>query len=388
MLKSIDKGINMRMFFRIQLSLVAVCMLGACTKTDPPATGASETKKPETLTSGKVTFLPTVPIPKSDPRVTGPSLLCNGSFEEWERDKVNCWTVNTEHPIKGTPATSLAAQGSQSLRLEMKPGAPTEVSQEIELKAMQRYLVRCMLIPQNFAGSALLKITGSGGGGAYELTQENPGKESGWTLLSLEADPPPFITKLKVSLVFVGSPVDTSRPGCVYIDDCSVLPMKSENPANLIRNGSFSEGANGLDFWDVDKALMASRDASGFVPDVPHCLKIQLLGNKNMGIKQTVSGLVTGQAYVCQGFVKAEDLTGKASIEIQHGTQGYKAFLKRTNEVTGTTGWTPVSVEFVAPADMQTVDIFLRRPAQQTDPGKPGSVWFAKCELFPVKPQP
>jgi hypothetical protein len=370
----------MRVLYRTQLAFLMICVLAACTKSADPAPGAVEPKAPETPGGNKANFLPAVPVLRPDPTVVGPTLVCNGSFEEWDAEKVVCWDIQGEQPVKTTPSTTLATDGSQSLQLEVRDKARTEVSQEITLKALQKYLIRCMVLPKNFSGSVLLKT--SGGNGAVEATKETTGRESAWTLLSVEVEPPPYVAKLKIGLTVEGSPGDAGKEAFVLIDNFEVLPTRPTIRANLLRNSGFTEGVNGLGGWQVDSSLPVSRADSGFLGEVPYCLRIELPGNFNLGIMQTVLNLVPGRRYTLRGYIKAENVTGKASIEVQHGTKGYTAFLKRTNEVSGTADWTPVTLDFTVPDGMTGANIYLRRPAAATDTPDIGFLSFAQCELF------
>jgi len=72
-----------------------------------------------------------------------------------------------------------------------------------------------------------------------------------------------------------------------------------------------------------------------------------------------------GRHYRLSGRIKTEDLTTRNGVCLQVNGSGGKdtAWIKTSTNISGTTGWEDVGLEFTAPDDMETIAVTIRRVA-------------------------
>ena len=348
-------------------------------KPEPQATpAAGANASPE---AGKLIAYPPIPVvTKAD--ASAKDLLVNGSFEKPLDEEPRVWSVKPE----GAPLSAeetLVAEGKRALRIEPGDARNIAVTQTFKVPAQSRYELQGLALAQNVNGAVKL-VARDAAGNRYSMESGSaPGSSAAWSPLSLKIAAPAFVRELIVGVEYVAAAQKIYEgPSALALDRFNLLDRGA--PANMISNGDFTMGATGLDGWNGAGNLEIAKDETGFSSDLPTALKITLPGSQNLGIYQMVNGLEPGKLYVCRAYIKCENLTGDACIELQHGTLGFQAFMKRTQTVTGTQDWQWVSAEFTPKDDMTSVNVLLRRPVTGAGNDAPGNVWFARCELFPA----
>jgi hypothetical protein len=152
---------------------------------------------------------------------------------------------------------------------------------------------------------------------------------------------------------------------------------------NIVKNPSFELplGEGVIPWWPVGKTVSAGLDDTTAY-DGKQSLRIDVANKMNLGIPQGPADVQAERRYLLRGFIKTQNLTGEARLEVQDAQQGYQAFVKFTPSVTGTRDWTPVSAQFVVPKGTTSLNVLLRHPAVEKDEGNEGKAWFDRVELF------
>ncbi|MCC6155762.1 MAG: hypothetical protein IT367_18485 [Candidatus Hydrogenedentes bacterium] len=330
--------------------------------------------------AGKLIAYPPIPVvTKAD--ANAKDLMVNGSFEKPLEEEPRAWMVKPE----GAPLSveeNLVAEGKRALRVEMGDATNIALTQTLKVPAQSRYELQGLALAQNVNGAVKLVARDAAGNRYTVESGAAPGNSSAWSPLSLKIAAPAFVRELVVGVEYVAAAQKIYEgPSALALDRFKLIDRGA--PANMIANGDFTLGVTGMDRWQSAGNLEIVKEETGFTPDLPTAVKITLAGSQNLGIYQTVSGLEPGKPYVCRAYIKCENLMGDACIELQHGTKGFQGFLQRTEKLTGTQTWQWVSTEFTPKDDMTSVNVLLRRPVAGANIDATGSVWFARCELFP-----
>ncbi len=343
-----------------------------------PADNAAVAQPPKL---GTLLAFPPIPV-ESKADAGAKDLLVNGAFEKALEEEPRAWVVKPE----GTGVSaeqSIVAEGKHALRVAPSDAKNIAVTQTFKVPAQSRYELKGLAFAQNVNGAVKLVARDASGNRYAVESGSAPGNSSAWSPLALRIAAPAFVKELVVGVEYVAAAQKIYEgPSALALDRFKLIDRGS--PINMLKNGDFTQGIKGDTFWKYPDALTVSQEDSGFVPDTPKCLRVDVAGNFNLGINQLVGGLNPGKAYTCRGYIKTENVAGSVCIELHHGDTGFQGFMKRTQTVTGAADWTWVDVTFIAPADMTSVTVLLRRPADAASPETAGTIRFARCELFPA----
>lgn len=183
----------------------------------------------------------------------------------------------------------------------------------------------------------------------------------------------------KYELYELGDPPkgDEWRQGStsLFNDDAFLrLHVKGDN---LLRNGSFEQGTNGLACWlgnEVPQNAGILQDGETPPIDGNFSFKITLPGNTPLWLRQHVT-VKPGTQYLLKGCIKVEDLGGGAHLAVASPGSGKGKFFRRGMRVSGTQDWTELGLVFSAPEQPTRLDVYLhRRPAKS--PVEPLKDWL------------
>lgn len=342
------------------------------------ASAASPASSPE---AGKLIAYPPIPVvTKAD--ATAKDLLVNGGFEKPLEEEPRAWVVKPDG-VALSPEQDIVAEGKRAMRFEPGDAKNMAVTQMFKVPAQSRYELQGLALAQNVNGTVKLVARDASGNRFSAESGSAPGNNGAWSPLTLTIVVPAFVKELTLGLEYVAAAQKIyDGPSALALDRFKLIDRGA--PINMLKNGDFTQGVNGDMFWNHPETLVVSQEDSGLIADTPKCLRVDLPGNYNLGINQHVGGLTPGLAYTCRGYIKTQNVAGETCLELHHGEKGFQGFMKRTQTVPGAADWTWVDVTFTAPADMSSVTVLLRRPADASSPETPGTIWFARCELFPA----
>jgi hypothetical protein len=340
---------------------------------------------------GAMVVLAPVPLVLPVADAIGGNLLRNGDFEmnamgsgDEEPPRPLLWDFTAANSGSAWSDRDQHAFGRHSLRVELPAHAPFEAFQQVQAQGHSRYISRCLVLTRGLSGSVQLAVEGLAKGKKCFASDSEGLEEAGnaWRLLELAFDLPAFADAMRVELRCLPAGRAGEAAGIVWFDQCELYCVQM--PANLLKNGDFSEGPTGLNHWHNRENMQVAASPSGLGPNAPTCIKVDLAGNDNVGIRQVVGDLEPGADYIVRGYIKTEDLVGDARIEVQHAEKGWRAFCQWTEGVAGTQDWTWASLRFAVPADASAVAVLLRHPGDAKASTKVGTARFAKVELFPA----
>ena len=332
--------------------------------------------------AGALVALPPVPIVPLPGDVLGENLIVNAGFEQATDGAPADWVVAGDGDAACTSAH--AARGDSSLRFTVAGSQALSAKQRIKSSGQGMYLLRCLVLTENVGGRVSLAVSEVREQGTRFAVEGEAltGDSTAWRLLQLSFEVPAYVDAFTLSLQHLPVEGASQGTGTIWFDECELFQRAPRQ--NLVINGNFFEGENGLSGWAGGERSSVSKASSGFGSHDPNCIRIDLPGNQNLGIYRTVSGLTPGKEYIVRGYIKTENVVGDVRFELQHPTKGWKAFLKYTDAVTGTHDWTWVKLAFTVPEDCDQLNVYLRRPAAPNAPADLGTIWFAKCEVFPA----
>ncbi len=346
----------------------------------PPEAVAAQSQSGGALPApGTMVALPAVPV---FPREldSARDRIRNGGFEEPLDAQPPTWVIAPEGGVPLTIDPLYTAEGDKALRFSLSNSGEFRIAQDVPLSEQADYTVHAAVLPRNVNGS--FRFFARDADGARFSVESDPvaGNAIAWEPFSFTFSPPAYVTKLSLGFQYAAAQKLYEGDSVLLLDRVKLIERAPV--ANRIQNGDFTQGPKGEAFWNVAPGLTITQEDSGFVAGTPKCIRVDLPGNANLGVYQTVGGLTPGARYVCRAYIKTKDLLGEACIEFHHGEKGFSAFMHRTPGVTGTSAWTWVRTEFTLPNDATSITVLLRRPGDDRNPATPGTVWFAKCELF------
>lgn len=132
---------------------------------------------------------------------------------------------------------------------------------------------------------------------------------------------------------------------------------------NLLKNGSFEEGTNGLAFW-LGQEIPASADILQDTETIPvhgRCsFRVHLPGDVPLWLRQHVN-VTPGTQYLLKGWIKTENLGGGAYLAVGEPGSRPDKFLRRGVRVCGTQDWTERGLVFTVPEELNRIDVYLQR---------------------------
>ncbi len=156
---------------------------------------------------------------------------------------------------------------------------------------------------------------------------------------------------------------------------------------NLLLNGDFEEEMLGMGF---DWRIVAVEDVSVGLDDTTfhspgHSLLIEFPGEKNLdyrGVWQFVP-VAPRQAYRLQGLIKTEGITTDSGPRLEvRDAYDYRNLDKFSELLTGTTGWTQVTVDFTTGPNTELVIVGVVRLASgKIDNRIAGKTWVDDLRL-------
>ncbi|GMV99272.1 MAG: hypothetical protein AMXMBFR84_04110 [Candidatus Hydrogenedentota bacterium] len=154
---------------------------------------------------------------------------------------------------------------------------------------------------------------------------------------------------------------------------------------NLLTNGTFELGDPQASWvYNGKSGAVLSRDES-----VKHegktSLRVELPATTNFAAVQYVYSVSPGKKFRLQGFIRTENLTDFACLEVQDSDRGHTAFSVQSTPVTGTSDWIASTVDFTVPPDTENLAIMLRRPFINPNQSGTGRIWFDEIALNELK---
>ena len=143
---------------------------------------------------------------------------------------------------------------------------------------------------------------------------------------------------------------------------------------NLLPNGSFETGTNGLAYWlggELEKDITVEQDAAGPV-DGQFSLRIELPGDRQLWLRQRLDALEPGKQYLLRGWIKTKDLGGQVFLAVGSTDRDQPEFQRYGQALSGTNDWTQQGLVFTIPDHPIKFNVFLRR---RTTDAPPKSRW-------------
>lgn len=344
------------------------------------------------------------PVKKPEPPrpvIGSNDLVRNGSFEELTKEaRPGIWNIAKEYADFVSIDKKTAYEGKNSLCATFKEAKRIVVVQGIDVPPGGK--VSC---------TALAKTEGTGG---VRLEAIAPGAKqpfavspmvhdaAEWTPMKAELSCPPNVERVTLAIALVAK---ESTGGTVWVDNCEAYALKPPVAGNILINGDFAKEGAG---WDPKS--LAEGVKQSFAKEGPAagkaCMQLEVpaktaSGNLIMNHSFTKRPEAK-KTYLLQGFLKSQDLPGEACLRVS--AFGEKGHLNSypTKMLTGTQGWTPVSVVFTLPEGTAWVGVkvdWKAAEAEKKDSGKksdkskksddkksadvkPGLVWVGDCQVY------
>ncbi len=371
------------------LSMCLPLIVCACSKPAPSLAENEEAVKavqqglPPSLTAkpapGTMISFPPVPVLPADKRCVGDSRMENGGFESAPEGKLASWTLEAKEPAKLEQVQDCAAEGQSSLRATAPANVSFEATQQVKNLGHREYLLRCLVLPRDMSGQVRLAVRDTAQSGKVVSAQSEAiaGTQKTWTPLQVEFEVQATVPEVTVALQHEAAGEGSDAMGTVWFDQCELYMIGAPSRQNLLKNGDFSEGPEKeLAQWQWWQKHKISRD---FGLGTAHSLKVDCQPGQSVTFMQLIEDAVKpGQRYVFRGYMKTENATGKATLEI--GKQG--GWTLTATEAVSSQDWTWVKTSFTAPDDCKGLLalLFCRRDKEQ--PTSPCTVWFADVELL------
>ncbi len=314
---------------------------------------------------------------------TGENLLQNGDFESKIDGKVlPFWMVLGKPKFAGE--TKAAYEGKQSVRFDLAAGADLGAYHAVPgVSAGEQYLLRGFVKTEDVDGFACLEVQDADRGHtAFTVQSEQVKGTTDWTYVDVVVTVPDGTKNLNVYMRKISTEGATSE-GKVWFDRCELLPVSEAVGENLLQNGGFEQGENGLAWWTAPhESVTASQDSDA--KEGESSLKLVMPANLNFGIYNQVV-VEPGKTYSLSGWVKTKDLAGGARLEVQDGEAGHTKFLAIGKDTAATQNWAPLSLAFTVPDGTTRLNVFLRHGGTKESGSKEGTVWFDDYALLEAK---
>jgi hypothetical protein len=338
-----------------------------------PQAGRVETKPESELTPVAVATEPVSVI-------AGVNLLKNGSFDQAADPggEIAHWRV-PEHVAAELDAESY--DGPWALRIDLTGNENLGAPQMLSDVTAGAYLIRGYLRAEELEGGARLEVQDAAGGykSFFAFTDSVEGTHD-WTQVAKVFTVPNHVKSLAVFLRHPGVEDAADAVGAVWFDRCELFRLAPSAGADLVRNGSFEWGDNGLSWWgNVPDGVVATQGDDAV--DGEKSLQVTLAHGQNLGIAQGM-GVIRGKRYVVTGYVKCDNVTGMARLEVVDVNDGWKSFMACSDAISGTQNWTPLTLVFEAPDHLQGVNLLLRCVAEERAAEGTGTVSFDRYAMY------
>jgi len=324
---------------------------------------------------------------KLDYVIATDNLVKNPSFELSLAEGVIPWWPVREGVSAGIDHTT-AYDGKQSLRMDVTGKMNVGIIQSVsDVQTGPRYLLRGFIKTQNLMGEARLEVQdGQQGYQAFVKFTPSVTGTKDWTAVAAEFAVPKRTTSLNILLRHPAAEKDGGNEGKAWFDRVELFGLAKPVGPNMLRNGRFEKGGNGLNFWgNVPEGVAAAKVGKGAAQG-ENCLEIVLAQNKSLGIGQRVD-VKQETVYALLGQIKCKDLKGTARLEVQDAKGGWESFVAFDKGVSGTQNWTPQSLVFEVPEGVNQLKVLLRVLTPEKADNAECRVWFDDYQLYEVAGQ-
>jgi hypothetical protein len=301
----------------------------------------------------------------------------------FEQSTESVWSLSEE------PNASLdgavAYNGSRSLRLDAQEATASVMQRIAPVAPGPRYLLRSFVRRTGARVEARVAVEDAlQGPSAFSESFSPESQTTEWTLVSGEFTVARGTSSL--NLVLAASPSGEGEgTSSAWFDRVELLELHNPDTVNRLRDGGFEQGMGGVEYWFDMPRGEGVRTVETDAAEGKICLEVTRPNNENLFAYQLVN-VEHDRKYVVLGQAKCRNVRGEVRLEAVDAKGGSESYLVSAPGISGTVGWTPLSLVFEVPKGINQLRVFLRRIATNDATGDLCTVWFDDYQMYRLAP--